>query len=390
MAGVGQLPSPDRADRRALVIGASPAGLAAALAVRSAGYTPVVLEQAAELREVGTALTLWPNALAALAELNLADDVAAVGCPAEGNQIRTPSGRLVDDVSGQAMREWFGSTGMTLLRSELIAVLLNRLGADAIRTGARCVGVTSTPTAVVAHLADGREETGALLIGVDGLHSVVRAQLVGGRDPLRYAGYPVWRGIAEYDLGRAPGSLSMGRGAQFGMFPMRGGRTYWFASLRMPPGVARTVTAAALLYDRFASWHPPIRDVLITTPAHQIIVTDVYDRRPLRRWRSGRVALVGDAAHPSEPTLGQGTCQALEDAAVLARCLRRGRTVDDALRAYEASRRRRANGLARQAAMLGRIGLWQNPLSCWLREQVMTHTPGRLRQRQLAQRFAFP
>lgn len=380
----------DGTDRRAIVIGAGPAGLAAALAARAAGYTPLVVEQAAELRPVGTALTLWPNALAALAELNLREEVLVVGCPAEGNQIRTATGRLLDDVSGQGMRERFGGTGVTLLRSELVEVLLDRLGRDAVRPGVRCVGYTCGADTVVARFADGSEESGALLIGADGLRSVVRSHLVSGPDPLRYAGYPVWRGIAAYDLGDAPGSLSMGRGAQFGMFPMRGGRTYWFASLRLPRDQAKAIPALPLLRERFANWHAPISEVLSATPPERIIVTDIYDRRPLRQWSRGRVTLVGDAAHPSEPTLGQGTCQALEDAAVLARCLRGTSTIPDALGAYEAIRLRRANGLTRQAAMLGWLGLWRNPLSCWLREQMMTRMPLRLRQRQLAQMFAFP
>lgn len=378
------------AARRAIVVGAGPAGLAAALALRAAGYTPVVLEQADVRRPAGTALTLWPNAMAALAELGVDAAVGTVGCPAEGNQIRTAGGRLLDDVPGATMRERFGGVGITLFRSDLTAVLLDRVGPAVVRTGARCVGFTRTADTVVARLADGTEEVGEVLIGADGLRSVVRAQLVDGPDPLRYAGCPVWRGVAEYDLGTAPGLLSMGRGEQFGLFPMRDGRAYWFASLPMPSGRAAGIAAAPLLRERFGHWHAPVRAVLAATPDRHIIATDIFDRHPLRRWSSGRVTLVGDAAHPSTPNLGQGTCQALEDAAVLARWLRRGDAVPEALRGYEADRLPRANRLTRQAALLGRLGRWRSPLACWLRDQMMSRAPTGPRQRQLAEMFAFP
>lgn len=380
------------------MVGAGPAGLAVALAVRAAGYRPLVLEKTgADEQRVGTALTLWPNALEALAELGagprggadggLAAAVRALGQPAEGNQIRTADGRLLDDIPASVMRG-LGGTGLALLRSELVGVLRDRLGAGTIRTGAHCLGWTRAGDRVVAHLADGTEEVGDLLIGADGLRSAVRRQLLGGRDALRYAGYPVWRGVTEYDLGPAPGLLSMGPGAQFGLFPMRDGRAYWFASLALPAGRATELPAREFLAERFGDWRQPVPAVLAATSDQQILVTDIYDRRPLRRWGCGPVVLVGDAAHPSTPNLGQGTCQALEDAAVLGHHLRRYGHGDQALRAYESARRSRANGLTRQARMFGQIGQWRHPVACWLREQMIRRFPREPRLRQLARTFA--
>ncbi|MFY1702679.1 FAD-dependent monooxygenase [Micromonospora sp. WMMA1923] len=385
---------------RALVVGAGPAGLATAIGLRAAGFDPVVLEQAAGTGSVGTALTLWPNALAALAAIEsdpaggdpgggIAAVVHALGQPAEGNQIRAADGRLLDDVPAPTMRSRFGGTGIALLRADLVGALQERLGADVVRTGARCVGWWATADRVTVRLADGTEESGDLLVGADGLRSVVRAQLCGGRDELSYAGYPVWRGVTDFDLGSAPGLLSMGRGAQFGLFPMTHGRAYWFASLPLPAGRGAHLPAREFLSDRFADWHRPVPQVLAATADWQIMVTDIYERRPVRRWGQGRVTLVGDAAHPSTPHLGQGTCQAFEDAAVLGLRLRQGRSVPEALRDYEAARRTRANALTRQARMLGQVGQWRHPAACWAREQMIRRSPRGPRLRQLARMFSF-
>lgn len=373
----------------ALIVGSGPGGLATALSLRSAGITSVVFEQSKKLRPVGTGLTLWPNALAALAVFGADKPVRNVGFPAEGNQIRTATGRLLDDVPASWMREVVGSTGIALLRSELIDALLDLLGPGVVRAGARCVGYRANRDRVVARFADGTEEAADLLVGADGLRSVIRSQLHGGGDRLRYAGYPVWRGVTEYPLGTAPGLLTMGPGAQFGLFPMRHNQVYWFATVSLPEARAATLPAHALLLDQFGGWHEPIRDVLDATAQEQIVVTDSYDRPPLQWWGRGRVTLVGDAAHPSTPNLGQGTCQAFEDAAVLGHWLGRHDDVESALRRYELARIDRANGVTTQARRLGQVGQWRSPLPCWLREQLIRYAPRGPRMRQMERMFAF-
>jgi 2-polyprenyl-6-methoxyphenol hydroxylase-like FAD-dependent oxidoreductase len=375
---------------RALIVGGGPGGLATALALRSVGVDALVFEQSGQPgSRVGTGLTLWPNALAALAAFDADKPVRDVGFPAQGNQIVVPGGALLDDVPAALMRERFGGTGIALLRSELIDVLLSLLGPDVVRTSMRYQGYRAEGNRVVACFADGAEEVGDLLIGADGLRSVVRSQLHDGGERLRYAGYPVWRGVTGYPLGRAPGVLTMGRAAQFGLFPMRNNRVYWFATVPMAEGHAATLPARAVLLDRFGDWHAPIGAVLAASRPEEIVVTDIYDRPPMRRWGRGRVTLMGDAAHPSTPELGQGTCQAFEDAAVLGRCLGRHPDVAYALERYESVRRARANVMATQARRLGRLGQWGNPLACWLRAQFIRHSPRGPRMRQLGRMFTF-
>jgi 2-polyprenyl-6-methoxyphenol hydroxylase-like FAD-dependent oxidoreductase len=375
---------------RAIIVGAGPAGLATAIALRRIGFDPIVYERADDLESSGTGLTLWPNALKALDFFGAAEAVRAVGMPAEGIVMCSAAGEVLDCTARGVMETRFGGTGLALHRAELVNALLDVLGRDTVRLGARCVGFRADGHDVRALFADGTEVWGDLLVGADGIRSVVRAQLLGGGDDLRYAGYAVWRAVTTFDVGRAPGQLSLGRGAQFGLFPMTRGRAYWFGSLSSPQrSRGNSGGHRRLLLDQFAGWHDPIPAILAATAEEEIRVTDIYDRRPLPCWGSDRMTLVGDAAHPSTPNLGQGTCQAFEDAAVLADCLHSGDDVVTALRTYEARRRPRANAMSAQARQMSRLGQWTNPTACWLRNQMLKKMPQRNRLRQLEQMFSF-
>jgi 2-polyprenyl-6-methoxyphenol hydroxylase-like FAD-dependent oxidoreductase len=369
--------------RRAMIIGAGPGGLATALALQRAGVEAAVFERTARVREAGSGLTLWPNALKALEALGAADAVRSVCIPMEGIALLSWHGRVLSATPRPVMERIGGETSVALLRAELIKVLLDLVGHSVVRFDARCTGFRSDDAGVTTLFADGREERGDFLIGADGLRSVIAAQMFGA-SRLRYAGYPVWRGIAQFQLPDRIGVTSMGPGAQFGYFPMSGRRVYWFASVNAPQGSIRPDSEhKSALLDQFGGWHEPIRDIIEATDAARIVVTEIYDRKPLRRWGIGRVTLVGDAAHPSQPTLGQGACQAMEDAAVLGWCLRRYDVPPAALRAYERRRAPRANAMTSQARLMGRLGRWRRQPMIWLRECLIKGMPESLQVRNL-------
>jgi 2-polyprenyl-6-methoxyphenol hydroxylase-like FAD-dependent oxidoreductase len=372
------------------VIGAGPAGLTAAIALRRVGVEVEIYERALAGREIGAGLTLWPNAMKALETIGAADVVRAAGAPCDGIALYSWRGDVLNRTPRDLMERRFGGAGVALHRAELIEALRSLLEPAGPRYGTACVGVRSDAEAVTAAFEDGHAARADLLVGADGIHSLVRAGLFAGTG-LRYAGYPVYRAVTTFPLrGDARvGSLLLGRGAQFGLFPMSRGRVYWFASVDAPPGSARDGASKDALLERFGEWKEPVRAVVEATPEPDIVVSDVYDTKPLRRWSRGRVTLVGDAAHPSTPNLGQGACQAIEDAVVLARCVADGSGLDLALREYERRRRRRANAMAREARRMGRVGQLKNPLVCWVRDRMIAQTPKRLQLRHLDWMFAF-
>ena len=234
--------------------------------------------------------------------------------------------------------------------------------------------------------ASGEEVRADLLVGADGLHSVVRSQLVGAARP-RYAGYTAWRGVTCFPMDQHEAQTAFetwGAGKRFGFIPLSQGRVCWFAVANAPEGEhdAETREKRKVL-DLVASCHEPAWTVVEATEAAAILRTDIYDRPPISSWSQGRVTLVGDAAHPMTPNLGQGACQAIEDAFLLAESLKSGPSLTSALRSYEARRIKRANAMVQLSRLQGRIGHWEHPWGVGLRDILLRMTPPRLLVKQI-------
>ena len=256
--------------------------------------------------------------------------------------------------------------------------------------GAELVGFAQDETNVRAFLADGGEERADLLIGADGIHSKIRNDLHGRHAPI-YAGYTAWRGVVDYQnelLPRGGGFESWGCGTRFGCARMGGGRMYWFATRNAPEGGDDGPAGGRrTLLDMFRGWHEPVPDLIAATPEEDIRRDDVYDRQPVKRWGEGRVTLLGDAAHLMTPNLGQGACQAIEDAFeladALAGCLRERSGVEAALGLYEARRTRRTAAIVRLSRRMGQVGQLENPWLCRLRDAAAKRMPDSFQRRQL-------
>ena len=166
------------------------------------------------------------------------------------------------------------------------------------------------------------------------------------------------------------------------MFPIQGNRVYWFATSNCPEGKSEFDGAPkSLLLSLFKGWHgwhEPIEALIRAADDSTILRNDIYDRDPLLEWGLGRITLLGDAAHPMTPNLGQGACQALEDALVLAHCLEQTANVNLALQLYQSRRIPRTTRIVNRSWNIGRVGQWKNPLACQLRDIGLKWLPSGL------------
>jgi 2-polyprenyl-6-methoxyphenol hydroxylase-like FAD-dependent oxidoreductase len=168
------------------------------------------------------------------------------------------------------------------------------------------------------------------------------------------------------------------------LFPLSQERMYWFATLNTPEGMRDTESGRKQeLLELFQTCHEPVSTVIEATEECSILRNDIYDRPPLQHWSKGRVTLLGDAAHPMTPNMGQGACQAIEDAVVLAACLKAENDVIAALRAYEARRLKRTSTIVRQSFRIGQVAQWEQPLAANARNTLVKMLPARLLLKQL-------
>lgn len=356
-----------------LIVGAGIGGLTVAIALHQAGFTVEVFERAPEFKEVGAGLLLWANAVRALDRINLADQVRHISLSEASGAIRSWRGWELIDMSPRKLEQLLGEVNVVIHRADLMQVLLNAMPPDTIHLNAMVQHIRQNEQGVELELADGRVFRGDVLIGADGIRSVVRNRVVSTQE-LRYAGYVAWRGVTPFPHNRLRLGETMGRGARFGMAPLPDERVYWYATENRPAGAGTPPEGyKAHLLKLFKGWHEPIEEIIEATDESVILLHDLYDLPTLPRWSVGRVTLLGDAAHAMTPNLGQGACQAIEDAIVLARCLSGSHSIEAAFQQYEHERKDRTASITKQSRLLGEMGQWSNPLACELRDRLFRY-----------------
>jgi 2-polyprenyl-6-methoxyphenol hydroxylase-like FAD-dependent oxidoreductase len=277
-----------------------------------------------------------------------------------------------------------GEPAVVVHRAALQHLLLEAARGIPINLARPAVGVRAGDGRVLVVMADGSSVPADLVVGADGLHSAVRASVLGDGPP-RYTGLTTWRAVVEAGDLVTEASLSVGNGYQFIASSLPQGRIYWGATAHLPEGSNGAMREArSFLVECFGGWHRPIPDLIEATPERDIVCTNVYDRAPPERVTDGSVALVGDAAHPMTPDLGQGGCQALEDAVVLGACFEQHGEVAAAIAAYQAHRLRRVRRIVRDSHLIGQIFGARGALVTRPRDLLISGTPEVLSRRQLA------
>jgi salicylate hydroxylase len=353
---------------RVAIIGGGIGGLAAALALRRRGIEAIVYEQSASLGEIGAGLNLSPNAVKALRALGIEEAAIAIGWQTDHQVVRSwRSGRIItrQERIGEFVAR-FGAALLTIHRADLLDILRRALPEASIRRGAVCTGVAADDAGARARFADGSEIEADLIIGADGIHSTVRTSLFGPDAP-RFTGCICWRGLVPVDS--LPSGIDTkattswwGPHGHVVHYPVRRGELVNFVAHRDSDAWTEESWTHECGRSELIEAYPGWSDNLLRLfeSSERYYKWALYDREPLERWGEGRVTLLGDAAHPMLPYLGQGAAMAIEDGCMLAALLTA--MPDDltgALRRYERLRMPRT----RQAQLGSRERAKQNHLA---------------------------
>ncbi len=356
--------------RTAAVVGAGIGGLAAAIALRGAGWKVSVLERDAELRPLGAGLSIWPNGVIALRSLGLGHLADGSDVPRSGGALRRADGSILASFDPRSIEDRFGAPLVGIHRRDLQDALLDaqieppRLGIE----------VTSIVAGAV-RTAGGDELPADLIVGADGLRSVVRESVLGAAEPID-SGIVAFRGVAE-SPSEVPAGEMWGAGCVAGLLPLAGGVTYWYVAFSGAAG------DRAALEARITGFSEPLPEIVRSTDPAAVLSHRLFDRDPAPTWSGDAITLLGDAAHPMLPFLGQGACSALEDAVALGAALDGGE-IGAGLSAYEAKRSKRAALLVRRSRSAAKVALTKSALGRGLRDRAVSWTPETVRLRQLA------
>lgn len=322
--------------RTAAIIGGGIGGLATAIGLRRAGWRVTVFERQDAIPATGTALGIWPAALRALDTLGVGHAVRDRAEPQRAGEFRRADGSRIAAIDMARLERRTGDRAFLLSRPALLDLLHSAASDCELRFGTAIESVT------------GLRAEYDLVVAADGVFSRVREEVFGVR--ARYAGSTAWRGHLD-DLPTGTFTEVWGAGAKFGVTPMEGGRTNWYASAAAPEGHFHPGAELGALREMFGTWPAPVATVLAALTEEGILRHDIHVTPRLPSYVSGNVVLLGDAAHAMTPDLGRGACEAVIDAVTLTDCLVKGNN----LMAYDAKRRRTTQRLARMAGAAARL-----------------------------------
>ncbi|MBB6004363.1 FAD-dependent monooxygenase [Arcicella rosea] len=362
------------------IIGAGIGGLTTTLTFKQRGLNVNIFESSAEIKPVGAGIILANNAMQVFQKLGIQDKIEKAGNKISFMKITDDQLTPLSVVNLSEYEQKYSVSNIAIHRGELQKILANEIGYDNIKLSKRLSKIEKNELFKLT-FEDNSTIESKIVIGADGIKSVVRNQLF-EKSTLRNPNQICWRGICEIDLPQKYHnelSEAWGKGQRLGFVKISDKKVYWYALANSKNVEADEVN----LIDFFSEFHIDILNIISATAKEQIIVSEIIDLKPIDKWQCENVCLIGDAAHATTPNLGQGACQAIEDAYVLGKLLDSGLEIQNTFAEYENLRRKKALTIVNTSWTVGKMAHIENSFGIWLRNFAMKNIPKSANKKQM-------
>ncbi|MFV8346467.1 FAD-dependent monooxygenase [Flavobacterium sp. ZB4P13] len=362
------------------IIGAGIGGLTTALTLKQKGLNVTIFESSAEIKPVGAGIILANNAMQVFQKLGIQDKIEKAGNKISYMKITDTQLNTISVVDLTEYERKYDVHNIAIHRGELQKILANEIGYNNINLSKRLSKIEKAELFKLT-FEDNSIVESKLVIGADGINSVVRNQLF-EKSTLRNANQICWRGICEIDLPQKYHNElneAWGKGKRFGFVKISDKKVYWYALANSKIVKSDEVN----LTEYFSEFHSEILSLILATSKDQIIVNDIIDLKPIKKWQDKNICLIGDAAHATTPNMGQGACQAIEDAYTLGKLLDEGIALEETFAEYEKLRIKKAHKIVNTSWTVGKMAHIENDLGIWFRNKMMKIIPKSVNKKQL-------
>ena len=368
------------------IIGAGIGGLTTAIALEQKGIKTRIFEQAKQIKPAGAGIILANNAMQVYEKLGLRKIIEENGNPISCMKIVKPDLSPLSKIDLTYFEQKYKTKNIAIHRGTLQQILINKLTSTKINLNHKLTSIVKNSNGYLLKFENGKQIQSSTTIGADGLNSIVR-QNIFPNNSIRNANQICWRGITEYKLPKKlKGELNeaWGKSERFGFVQISENKVYWYALKSFKK--SKSELSINNLHKYFNDYNSVIKDIIHSTKKGLINTAEILDLKPTSFWYKKNVCLIGDSAHATTPNMGQGACQAIEDAFVLSECIEKY-GITKAFFKYQELRLLKAHRIVKTSWYVGKIAHLKNPILIGLRNQILKLTPSSISKKQNQQIF---
>ncbi|MCF6351792.1 MAG: FAD-dependent oxidoreductase [Cyclobacteriaceae bacterium] len=370
------------------IIGAGIGGLTTAIALKQKGLEVEIFEAASEFKKAGSGINLALNAMQVYKRLGLYEKIFEAGSYTHSMNITDEKLKPLSVINLKTFEKKHHVKSVAIHRTTLHQILLNQLSDVSLHLDKKVKIVTQSNNGAEIQFEDGTKHSAEVLIGADGIHSNVRKSIFEHTE-LRIAKQICWRGITEIEISdkyQTELNELWGKGKRFGFVAIENNRYYWYALTNYKKNYKEEFKEVDLV-EFYSDFNPLIGQIIKSTPKENILTHEMADLKPIPAWYNKKVCLLGDSAHATTPNLGQGACQAIESAMVLANCLAKHKTTGNAFAAYQNTRIKKAINVVNTSWRIGKMIHLENSFAIKLRNLILRIIPEKIVAKQNAPIF---